>query len=653
MRLALSDASAADETAFALPAWQSAPADFRLRVSGLSAPARMDLRFELPADGCAAPALFLGLADQSFEVWVNGDLVYASGDLAAGSKGVSDWPRPFHLVDVPRSNAGVRLAELRFYSGTAHIGVLGSGLELGCRSEFIQRIVREDGPRFMIGGLALLAMLISVGASFRARRIVAIRSFSLLCACIGAFIISNRTLRLQYILYDSLPFWFAIETVSTYFAPPAMILFVRSSIGQSRSINTLLIFSLTSFAGILLMSASGFPAYRNIHFHYGLAFVCLFWLVICAWRAPARHSHTARYNLGGLLVFALSVAYDILGSSGWVPWSAQVLSYGFFVMLLFLAAGTATRNHAVEQQIQEYQRIQEDTNRRLRDMVRRRTAWLRNSLRKVNHLRERQESDYYLTARIMEPIRFRGLHFGRVNITGYVEQQKKYRYQQWSGDVGGDVCMASLLRFGNDAWLTFVNADAMGKSLQGAGGAIVLATSFQAIVNRPGTVPADSRTERPEPEQWLRDCYRELQEVFQTFAGRMSSSAIVGLIHARTGAGLYVNASHPPPVLLQGSFARLVHDTRSPLLGAASGSGAEPGINRFQLQAGDMLLLGSDGREDVIADSNDARSRCLLSPELFPEIVARSHGDLERIVLRLEDLGHLADDLSLLRIEFH
>ena len=280
----------------------------------------LELRTQLPPAGCEDPALYLGLTDQSLEIVLDGELIYDSGELKAGIDGVSDWPRPFHIVPLPRRAAGTaRALEMRFYSNTEYIGVLPEPPRLGCQKDIIVDIIREDAVRFGIGALALLAVLISLGASFRARKLVAIRSFSFLCLCIGAFIISNRTLRIQYIFYDSLSFWFGLEMLATYLTPPAMILFVRSTIGRSFSIDLLLAFSFAIFAGVIGMHLAGFAAYRFIQIHYGLAFVCQLWLLVCALRAPARGSHTSRITFAGLLVFASGVSYDILGAVGLVP----------------------------------------------------------------------------------------------------------------------------------------------------------------------------------------------------------------------------------------------------------------------------------------------------------------------------------------------
>jgi serine phosphatase RsbU (regulator of sigma subunit) len=69
-------------------------------------------------------------------------------------------------------------------------------------------------------------------------------------------------------------------------------------------------------------------------------------------------------------------------------------------------------------------------------------------------------------------------------------------------------------------------------------------------------------------------------------------------------------------------------------------------VRRMQLNPGDTLVLGSDGRDDIeIAaqiDSDETR---------FLDIVERSGGSLPAIVKMIDSYGRRTDDLSLMRIQ--
>lgn len=67
----------------------------------------------------------------------------------------------------------------------------------------------------------------------------------------------------------------------------------------------------------------------------------------------------------------------------------------------------------------------------------------------------------------------------------------------------------------------------MGKSIQGAGGALVLGVVFKSILSRARLF---STKETVFPERWLKVAFQELQSVFESFDGSMMISVVMGLI---------------------------------------------------------------------------------------------------------------------------
>lgn len=75
-------------------------------------------------------------------------------------------------------------------------------------------------------------------------------------------------------------------------------------------------------------------------------------------------------------------------------------------------------------------------------------------------------------------------------------------------------------------------------------------------------------------------------------------------------------------------------------------------VYQFQFEPGDVLILGSDGRDDVNL-TPDAEVRNINEDEfLFLKHVERGEGGLDRIESEIRKLGELTDDLSLLRVGF-
>ena len=137
----------------------------------------------------------------------------------------------------------------------------------------------------------------------------------------------------------------------------------------------------------------------------------------------------------------------------------------------------------------------------------------------------------------------------------------------------------------------------MGKSIQGAGGALVLGAIFQSIIER--TRISEEEQEKP-PERWLKNTFVELHKVFESFDGSMLMSLVILVIEERTGILYYLNAEHPFTILYRDEKAEFLEtETNLRKLGTTGVEGLIK-INLFQLEDGDKIIAGSDGRDDVL-----------------------------------------------------
>lgn len=195
-----------------------------------------------------------------------------------------------------------------------------------------------------------------------------------------------------------------------------------------------------------------------------------------------------------------------------------------------------------------------------------------------------------------------------------------------------------------------MNSDAMGKSIQGAGGALVMGTVFKAILTRTQL----SRTnQRKTPEKWLKDCYTELQNVFVTFDGTMLVSALICLLDEETGALYSLNAEHPNMVLYRdGKAAFLDPELALRKLGFSENS-TEPLVRVYKLEKGDVVFIGSDGRDDIlISDPNKEEPSMNEDEFLFLRFVELANGNLQDLERLISAAGEVSDDLSLMRVGF-
>jgi serine phosphatase RsbU (regulator of sigma subunit) len=301
----------------------------------------------------------------------------------------------------------------------------------------------------------------------------------------------------------------------------------------------------------------------------------------------------------------------------------------------------------------KFVQIQNETdelNATLEQKVEERTAEVTLKMEEVQALKVQQDGDYFLTSLIENPLSTNYNKSKLVRTEFLINQKKKFVFRKKNAELGGDLCVTGNLRFGNgkDRWVSFFNADAMGKSMQGAGGAIVAGTAINNILSRSAR---NNRILSITPTEWVENTYFELDSIFKTFNGSMLVSCVLGLLNEKTGELIYFNAEHPWSVVYRDGKASFIENE---LLLRKLGSDSEFQftIRKFKLLPGDIFIVGSDGRDDINLGIKGGRE--LNEDEtLFLRLVEEGKADLTKISQLIEFQGELTDDLSLMRVAFH
>lgn len=284
----------------------------------------------------------------------------------------------------------------------------------------------------------------------------------------------------------------------------------------------------------------------------------------------------------------------------------------------------------------------------LEDMVKERTEELRTSLEQVQALKNQQDADYYLTTLLILPLRVNQAHNRNVNIQFIVRQKKQFMFRQWEVEIGGDICIAHSVFLKGRAFTVFMNGDAMGKSIQGAGGALVLGAVFQSIIER---TRLSDIVKNLTPSEWIKSTFIELSKVFLSFDGATYASLVMGAVDEETGLMHFVNSDHPPMVLYRTKKAEFVDaDVRLKKLGFAIAEDTVV-VREIKLKPGDVVIAGSDGRDDLLLVESEEKN-IYADEGQFLQRVQEADGHLEGILEGLIRTGKLTDDLSLLRIHF-
>ncbi|MBI3396660.1 MAG: SpoIIE family protein phosphatase [Spirochaetia bacterium] len=233
--------------------------------------------------------------------------------------------------------------------------------------------------------------------------------------------------------------------------------------------------------------------------------------------------------------------------------------------------------------------------------VKERTAELQSTLTEVQALKTQQDGDYFLTSILLKPLGMNRVKSDVLTVDFLLRQKKRFKFRHWDGDIGGDMCIADNITLSGKQFTVFLNGDAMGKSMQGAGGALVLGSVFEAILAR--TRSANAAADHF-PERWLKNAFIELHKVFEAFDGSMLVSLAMGLIDEETGFMYYINAEHPWTMLYRDGRAQfLENELYFRKLGMPRAQG-RIFVQTFQLLPGDIVIAGSDGRDDIQTHAN-------------------------------------------------
>ena len=269
------------------------------------------------------------------------------------------------------------------------------------------------------------------------------------------------------------------------------------------------------------------------------------------------------------------------------------------------------------------------------------------SLDEIKTLKRQQDGDYFLTSLLMKPLLVDYNKSKTVSSHSVIIQKKSFLFKNKHYQLGGDLCISANLNFKEESWTLFFNGDAMGKSVQGAGGAVVMGTVLNSILSRSDGHSITNLT----PEEWLTDAYNEIQTIFLSFDGAMMVSGVIGMINDATGEMLFINAEHPFLILYRDGKATFI-ETELFLRKFGSPSEFKLKIQKFQLLPGDIVFAGSDGKDDIDLSPGSELPVVNQDNTLILRIIEKGESNLKKIVNYIYKAGDVIDDLSLCRIGF-
>ncbi len=395
--------------------------------------------------------------------------------------------------------------------------------------------------------------------------------------------------------------------------------------------------------GLYFILSSNLLLFNLINYKYNVWLLSFYIILILRFLIikSKEKSLDALLVLGSTCILIFGVVIDRLITREIIVFP-RIVGYLFSFYVLSLATILANKFIRLNEEV-------EDLNTSLEKKVKERTIKLKKTLMEMTILKDQQDGDYFLTSLLIRPLIKNESKSKYFIVEFYTKQKKEFLFKGKKYEIGGDISIADNLRLQDKNYIVFANADAMGKSIQGAGGAIVLGVVFHAFLSRYKTNTQNSKT----PELWMKEVFLEMQNIFETFDCSMLISIFLGLIDETTGFMYFINAEHPWGVIYRDKKAKFIgSESYIRKIGIPKNENHLL-IKTYQLKPNDVILIGSDGRDDIRINMEGSMSFINHDETLFLKEVEKADGNLKKLVTSLQNTGELTDDLTLLKVIYN
>ncbi len=264
---------------------------------------------------------------------------------------------------------------------------------------------------------------------------------------------------------------------------------------------------------------------------------------------------------------------------------------------------------------------------------------------KLSQLKNKRKADLYLIYQLFQPFQKFLIHSQNFRTYSIVHQFFQFEFKEEFFQIGGDFIYLKEIYLRNRKFLFFINADAMGKSLLGFGGIIVLSSVLSAILKRTETIKTEQKRY---PDTWLKYISMDIQEVLGGFEGFMMISCVIGLIDEENGFTYFINFDHPKPLQIRSNkeFNFLEYNNHNKLGFPSKIQTLQ--INRTYLQNQESFVAYSDGCIEI-----EMNEKINENETLIIELLSKTSEDLSDFLSNLQKKGIIKDDISLLKIVYN
>ncbi|HMW04726.1 MAG TPA: 7TM diverse intracellular signaling domain-containing protein [Leptospiraceae bacterium] len=584
-------------------------------------------------------------------VYVNDILIYKSGKISKTPENSEAQILPAS-VNLPQLEKEFLLT-IQISNFHQNKGGIYSAPELGSQLAISGRREKQVAIDMLLFGSIIIMGIYHIVLLVIRRKDTSNLFFGIFCILLSTRIaIMGERIFIHWFPKPGYDFYMRLELISYFLAIPSFTLYVKSLypnlIGKWIAVVSIFFGVLYSLISILTHAS----IFTNLIFQSSLILIFIgIYIIIAITRAWFKKLQGAKSFLFGFFILFLSSLNDIVNSlTNEFNTGIYIVPVGLLIFIFSQSYLLSVRYSNAFQKIEELSSNLFELNTTLEQKVINRTKELHSTLTEVQNLKEKQDADYFLTSLLIDPLKTHDITGDKVKIEFKIQEKKQFTYQNNTKGIGGDLCLAKTIILKNRSYSLFVNADAMGKSLMGAGGVIVLGSVMKACIERTIQTPTEKLLY---PERWLKNIFLELHKIFESFNGYMLTSIVIGLVDEKTGLVYFINAEHPYVILYRSQKAKFIE---SQIHFSKLGIGNEDStiwIQTFQMKPNDVILVGSDGKDELLKYDKHGNTSIVSDYKYFLKIVEEANGNIDSIFEILNSkLEQLIDDLSLLRLSY-
>lgn len=555
------------------------------------------VRVNLPRVNFINQVLFLpgGSYLQNFELFLDGKKIYRSdGRPQPGTRSIFLEP---HMIPIGPGAAG-RNVYLRFQAGQrGHVGLM-EGLYLSTERAVLNRIVREQTDRMILGFVFIFAGLVSfaifVRILFRRRdKSHGILAFSLMSLSMGILSIFSSDLATLFFVGPQLADHVTLVAIVVF--PIGLFLFIDRYIGPGfagiirRSWQIFLILALAAVVVIALKIPVPPPlvfVVRTVLFIVALA-AALVEMV----RAIFRGRRGARTISIGLMIFGFYVVIDGLMKVKVINHRVIHFHWGYFIMMILLGWLLYRKFEENQEKLRDYSRELEeksaslqDLNRTLEERVQDRTEELQARYRDLHNVNQELagrnrtiENEISLARKIQQQL-----------IPAAAPRDCITALYRPMDQVGGD--FYDFIPTGADDTLGIFISDVSGHGIPAA----LITSMVKTII-----LQAGDRREDPA------SLFLYINELLYGKTGDNFITAFYGLLDFAGGGLTWCSAGHNPPFIISPGGVTTLTGKRSLPIASMDNHSLEKAGKLFRndtttLAPGTKLLLYTDGLTEAI-----------------------------------------------------